>query len=751
VEDLSRANSDLNNLMGSTDIGTVFLDRELRIVRFTPSAQTVFNLLPTDLGRPIGDITHRLQHEGLISDAEQVLASLKTIEREVQLDEKGRRWFLVRIAPYRTPEDRIAGVVATFIDITQRKTAQEQLRESEARFRAMFMQASVGIVQIGDGGQFLTANPGFCQIVGYTEQELSTMRVADVTHPEDYPREEELTRQLVSGEVPDFILEKRYRKKDGSIVWGTMTTTFVRQASGAPLYTLAIVQAIGDRKEAEERLRASEERFRTVADNVPQLIWTNDAKGDANYFNRRWYEYSGLSHEQSYGLGWQAMVHPDDAPASVARWEKAFAAGEVFDAEYRLRRADGAYRWFLGRNVPLRTDGTILSWFGTATDIDDYKQAQTKLRETEEKFRLLVEGTPDYAMFLLDQDNNITYWSAGAQRVFQWTSEEAIGQKGSMIFTPEDLEKGEDQKEIAQSMEQGSAPDRRWHIRKDGTRMWLDGFMRRLDDPQTGALRGFAKIAREATEQKMAEEKLREAYEEMEQRVHHRTKELQAMNESLEQEMTGRQQLEKELLEISEREKRRIGEDLHDMICQELTATALFLKSSAKQLGDGNPVAVAKLDEAAHIVNQNVGTTRDLARGLQPAELAGGGLRQALRALADQACENTGMKCHVKFARGVRVADETIGLHVYRIAQEAVKNAIKHSGAKNLLITLDKNKDHVCISVEDDGKGFTPSKRSKGLGLHIMRYRANALGGELKIERRTRGGTEIRCKIPLKR
>jgi signal transduction histidine kinase len=233
--------------------------------------------------------------------------------------------------------------------------------------------------------------------------------------------------------------------------------------------------------------------------------------------------------------------------------------------------------------------------------------------------------------------------------------------------------------------------------------------------------------------------------------VHHRTKELQAMNESLEQEMTGRQQLEKELLEISEREKRRIGEDLHDMICQELTATALFLKSSAKQLGDGNPVAVAKLDEAAHIVNQNVGTTRDLARGLQPAELAGGGLRQALRALADQACENTGMKCHVKFARGVRVADETIGLHVYRIAQEAVKNAIKHSGAKNLLITLDKNKDHVCISVEDDGKGFTPNKRSKGLGLHIMRYRANALGGELKIERRTRGGTEIRCKIPLKR
>ena len=109
------------------------------------------------------------------------------------------------------------------------------------------------------------------------------------------------------------------------------------------------------------------------------------------------------------------------------------------------------------------------------------------------------------------------------------------------------------------------------------------------------------------------------------------------------------------------------------------------------------------------------------------------------------------MKCHFKAARGTRVTDDTIALHLYRIAQEALKNALKHSGAKNILITLDRNSEHVCVSVEDDGSGFSPRRRNKGLGLHIMRYRANALGGDLKIEKRKRGGTSVIWHYPSER
>jgi signal transduction histidine kinase len=274
--------------------------------------------------------------------------------------------------------------------------------------------------------------------------------------------------------------------------------------------------------------------------------------------------------------------------------------------------------------------------------------------------------------------------------------------------------------------------------------------MRRIDHPE-GGIRGFAKICRDATDQKEAEEALRHARDQMEQRVLERTHDLVATNTELERTIAQRQELERELLEISEREKRRIGEDLHDSVCQELTATALFLKSSAKTVAAQSAAAAETLEESAQIVNRNVGVARDLARGLQPAELKAAGLKDALRELASQSCEGGAIRCHFKSKRGVRVSDDTIALHLYRIAQEAVKNAVKHSGAKNILVTLDKAENKVCVSIEDDGKGFAEKKRSKGLGLHLMRYRANAIGGELKVLRRNSGGMEIRCVVPMKR
>src|SRR5690606_34714849 len=122
---------------------------------------------------------------------------------------------------------------------------------------------------------------------------------------------------------------------------------------------------ITDRKSFEGALRASEQRLQTLSDAVPQLIWTNAREGRAVYFNRRWYEYSGLTREESVGPGWQAMVHPDDAERAVAEWHRVFATGEVFECEYRLRARDGSYRWFIGRNVPTRdAAGTVDGWFG---------------------------------------------------------------------------------------------------------------------------------------------------------------------------------------------------------------------------------------------------------------------------------------------------------------------------------------------------------------------------------------------------
>lgn len=146
-----------------------------------------------------------------------------------------------------------------------------------------------------------------------------------------------------------------------------------------------------ERARVEEALQKSEARLRTLADAVPQVMWSNDESGKANYFNQRWYEYSGLDYRQSAGLGWEAIVHPDDAPASVDRWHAALAVGEIFDTEYRLRRHDGKYLWHIGRNIPLKDEGgNILGWFGTATNIDDLKQVQEQLHNTSSRLELAL-------------------------------------------------------------------------------------------------------------------------------------------------------------------------------------------------------------------------------------------------------------------------------------------------------------------------------------------------------------------------
>jgi two-component system, chemotaxis family, CheB/CheR fusion protein len=624
VEELSRTNADLNNLMASTDIGTIFLDRELRVHRFTPSAQKIFNLIPADLGRPISDITSRLHYDGFQEDLEGVLRDLSTIEREVRVGEGGDvQWYLIRIAPYRSAEDRIAGVVATFINITRRKEAEDASRETEARLRRAIQIESVGVFFFHVDGPITEANDAFLQLSGYTREDLKNGLVRwDRMTPEEWMAltREEMDRFRRTGKIGPY--EKQYIRKDGTRWWGLFTGT---------------------------RL------------------------------------------------------------------------GENLGVEYVL-------------------------------DISDRKSAEQALRRSEERFRVLVEGASDYAMFLLDPENTITFWSAGAEKIFGWSQEEAVGQSGAMIFTPEDRKRGKVEEEINTALNDGRALDRRFHLRKDGSRFWTDGVLMRIDD-EAGKLRGFAKVARDATDQRRVEDELAHSRDEMEQRVVERTRELVAMNNELERAMQQRQQLERELLEISEREKRRVGEDLHDMVCQELTATALFLQSSAKKMAKENLAAAKTLAESAETVNRNVVLARSLAGGLQAIELSASGLKHALRELAAQACENTGIKCHLRVARGVRVRDDTVALHLYRVAQEAVTNAVKHSGAKNVLISLDHDKTHVCVSVQDDGKGFSVEKRrkGKGLGLHMMRYRANALGGELRIERRKTGGMDVTCKIPVKR
>ena len=214
----------------------------------------------------------------------------------------------------------------------------------------------------------------------------------------------------------------------------------------------------------------------------------------------------------------------------------------------------------------------------------------------------------------------------------------------------------------------------------------------------------------------------------------------------LHEEISERKNLERQILEISEKERRRIGQDLHDGLCQHLTGTALMAAALARSLSDGPEGGRAS--EIARFIRTAVEETRHVARGLHPVEIDACGLSSALQEMVDEIARR--MPCEFECGEDVDVGDSEVAVNFYRIAQEAVANAIKHAEATRVLVSLQRSGNYLVLTVEDDGIGFQPLTEShKGMGFAIMRYRASTLGAKLDSVALPGGGVRVRCSLPL--
>jgi two-component system CheB/CheR fusion protein len=240
--------------MASTNIATVFLDRSLRIKRYTPAAVGLFNLISSDVGRPLSDLNHELKYDSLVADAQRVLEQLGLVEREVC--SAAKNWFLIRLLPYRTIEDQIAGLVLTLVDITERKRAEELLQISEARFRSLVSQSTIGIAQSDASGKFTYVNERYCEMTGRKREELlNDISMQDITHPDDLASYASLLEKMfIAGEA--FVMQKRYMT-NASYLWVLENVTPILDAKGRVMGGTAASVDITERKQADAALEKS--------------------------------------------------------------------------------------------------------------------------------------------------------------------------------------------------------------------------------------------------------------------------------------------------------------------------------------------------------------------------------------------------------------------------------------------------------------------------------------------------------------
>lgn len=473
-------------------------------------------------------------------------------------------------------------------------------------------------------------------------------------------------------------------------------------------------------------------RFRLLVENIGDVLWFKELSPTRfTYVSPAFERFWGRSVAQLQRKPslWEQSIHPDDR-ASVRLALRQWFSGEKADyqARYRVVAPTGEIRWMADRGIILgRKNGKPYQIGGIARDVTERVAGEA----TRNHLAAVVENSDD-AIITLDLEGVIQTWNAGAERIFQYTAAEAVGQNVAFLRPPD---AADDEAVFRRLIQRGMRIDHyethRW--RKDGTIIDISLSISPLID-SNGVITGFSKISRDITERKQAEQTIRLLNAELEKRVQERTAELR-------DQIAARLRLEAEILHISEREQRRIGQDLHDDLGQQLAGAWMMADVLQRTLEVEKSLHHAGAKKIGSLLQKALAHTRGLARGLHPVAPEQGGFSRALETLATQSSELFGIQCLFECAGAPHIENDTVSTHLYRIAQEAVSNAAKHGRSKKVRIRLTPKQ----LSITDDGSGLPEKLKGEGMGMRIMRYRAEMVGGKLSVKNGKSRGVIVTC------
>ncbi len=389
-------------------------------------------------------------------------------------------WFNARAVPHRDAQGKVKGYVGTVMDITDRKEMERSLIESTRLFQSTFDQAAVGIAHVAPDGAWLRVNDKLCQIVGYTREELMGEGFQDITHPDDLEADLRLLERVLGGEISTYTLEKRYIKKDGSIIWINLTVALVRDDEGEPSYFISVVEDIDGRKRAEKAKAESEKRFRALVSNVPGAVYRceNDEHWTMRFVSDAIQGITGHPAEdfiENRRRAYVEVIHPEDRDRVAQEVEKALGQGESFELEYRIVRSDGQTRWVYEKGQAIQDEEGNQWLDGAIMDITQRKLAE----EDSARLGRVMEESLNEIIIFDAKDLTILQANRGARRNLGYSMDELSHMTALDIkpeFTLEQFEK------LTAPLREGTQEHIEFttlHERKDGSTYPVEVYMQR--------------------------------------------------------------------------------------------------------------------------------------------------------------------------------------------------------------------------------------------------------------------------------
>jgi PAS domain S-box-containing protein len=318
--------------------------------------------------------------------------SLRQVDSVVLRKDGEKRDVQVSVCPIFGTTGEITAMAAIVRDVTRRKREQEALQDSERRFRTAFEQAPFGMCLSAADTRILRANKTFCQMLGYTEEELITLGWQAITHPEDYSISPENLARIAHGETHCADFEKRYVRKDGETVWARVRISSLGPVVSPAWQFITHVEDITEKKRARDSLRRTEEKYRRLLANLPVVAWSANQSGDPTYISPNVEGITGFTAARMCERGyWFGRIHPADQARVSAAAESLFAGERPLDEVYRFRREDGEWIWLHGRAVGTYTDEGAVYADGAFADVTEQRRAEDALAESEKRYRLLFE------------------------------------------------------------------------------------------------------------------------------------------------------------------------------------------------------------------------------------------------------------------------------------------------------------------------------------------------------------------------